>query len=158
MSMWDEVKKNLTEWYSVTSDKTSEVARITSLRYDKFGISRDIERQLSELGNIVYTGLKEGREDLLVDPAVQALMTRLEDLEGELADKEAQVASIRDGAGRRKAAAAAGSSATETEPPTLITDPVLDRGRSQSAILVEPPVSETEPPVNPEETGPEIPR
>ena len=65
MSMWDEVKKNLTEWYSVTSDKTSEVARITSLRYDKFGISRDIERQLSELGNIVYTGLKEGREDLL---------------------------------------------------------------------------------------------
>ncbi len=95
MTMWDDVKKNLLEWYSVTSDKTVEVARVTSLRYDKFGISRDIERQFSELGNLVYTALKEGRQDVLSDPGVAALMEKLDGLEQELKAKEEEIERIR---------------------------------------------------------------
>ena len=74
MSLWDDVKQNLSEWYTVAADKTSEVAKIASRRYDKFGISRDIERQFSELGSLVYNGLQEGREGILDDPAVTALI------------------------------------------------------------------------------------
>ena len=80
MTLFDDVKKNLMEWYTISSDKTAEVARITSRRYDKFGISRDIERQFGELGSLIYNGLKEERDDLMVDPAVQELLDRIKGL------------------------------------------------------------------------------
>ncbi len=93
--MWEDVKRNLVEWYGATSEKTIEVAKVTSRRYDKFGISRDIERQFSELGNLVYLGLREGREGVLKDPAIAALMRRLEQLEMELQAKEEEINTIR---------------------------------------------------------------
>ncbi len=95
MAMWEDVKRNLVEWYGLTTDKTVEVAKVTSRRYDKFGISRDIERQFSELGNLVYLGMKNGSEELLADPRVQALVERLDQLEQELQAKEEEITSIR---------------------------------------------------------------
>lgn len=95
MSMWDDVKKNLVEWYGMTHDKTTEVAKVTSLRYDKFGISRDIERQLGELGNLVYTALKEGAFPDPDSPGLTATMARLEALEVELKAKEQEIEAIR---------------------------------------------------------------
>ncbi len=108
MSLWDDVKKNLLDWYAVTSDKTVEVTRVTSLRYDKFGISRDIERQFSELGNIVYSGLKEGREGILEEEAVRTLVGRIEALEQELAVKAEEIEAVRRNAARKKAQAQGG--------------------------------------------------
>ena len=95
MSMWEDVKRNLMEWYAVTTDKTAEVAKVTSLRYDKFGISRDIERQFSELGNLVYTALKEDRMPDRDDPALAAIIERLDSLENELRAKEEEIAAVR---------------------------------------------------------------
>ncbi|PIV82171.1 hypothetical protein COW53_00270 [bacterium CG17_big_fil_post_rev_8_21_14_2_50_64_8] len=102
MPMWDDVKRNLMEWYTVTTDKTVEVAKVTSLRYDKFGISRDIERQFSELGNLVYTALEEGRTATLGDPGVTAIVERLNALEKELQAKEEEIGEIRSQHGARQ--------------------------------------------------------
>lgn len=95
MGLWDDVKKNLVDLYAVTSDKTSEVARITSLRYDKFAISRDIERQFGELGNFVYAGVRAGRQDVLADPAVHRMMDRVDSLERDLQAKDDQIAAVK---------------------------------------------------------------
>lgn len=95
MSLWNDVKKNLGDLYSVTSEKSTEIARITSRRYDKFGIRREIERQFGELGNFVYQGLKEGREDLLADPVAKQLIERIERLETELLVKDEEIETIR---------------------------------------------------------------
>lgn len=167
MSLWEEVKKNVVEIYSVTSDKTSEMAKVGSRRWDKFGISRDIERQFSELGNLVYTGLQEGRQDILEDEAVAVLMARIGALEEELKRKEEEIERIKQEHRERKAAedAAAregaaeeegadssagsesgdeaeisgeGDEAAEEEPEVIIKDPALDSGGDESAILVEP--------------------
>ncbi|MFN2370338.1 MAG: hypothetical protein ABR506_04190 [Candidatus Krumholzibacteriia bacterium] len=147
MSLWDEVKQNLSEWYTVAADKTSEVAKIQSRRYDKFGLSRDVERQFSELGSMVYNGLQEGRADLLDDPALTALVGRIRALEEDLRHKDEEIARIRREHAERKsgpkeaAAAAGGADADggdEPEMPRVITDPVLDEGDGESAILVEP--------------------
>jgi len=135
MSLFDDVKKNLMEWYAVTSEKTTEVARLTSRGYDKFGISRDIERQFSELGSLVYNGLREGREDLLTDAGVTSLVARIEGLEAELNAKNAEMEAIRKKAAERKAAATA-EAAVVSE--TIIKDPELEEGSEVSAILVEP--------------------
>ncbi|MGD9547039.1 MAG: hypothetical protein AB7V45_05730 [Candidatus Krumholzibacteriia bacterium] len=143
MSLWDDVKKNLLDWYAATSDKTVEVTRVTSLKYDKFGISRDIERQFSELGNVVYTGLKEGRDGLLEEEAVRALMGRIEVLEQELAAKAEEIEAVRRKAAGKKAQAGGGDAAPDgpdegSGPDKVLTVPALDPGRGESAILVEP--------------------
>lgn len=129
MSLWDDVKKNLIELYSVTSDRTSELARITSRKYDKFGISREIERQFSELGNLVYSSLKEGKKDILEDPTLAALVQRLDELEKELRLKDQEIEEIRK-ANADKKQEAEGSA-------TVLTDPVLPEGADTSAILLE---------------------
>ncbi len=144
MSLWDEVKKNVVDLYSVTSDKTAEIAKVSSRRWDKFGISRDIERQFSELGSLIYTGLQDDRTDLLEDEGVLALVERIAVLETELRGKDEEIDSIRqEYAGRKAEAAAAGGMSS-----TVITNPILDEGREESAILVEPNMAES-----PAETG-----
>lgn len=155
MSLWDEVKKNVVDLYSVTSDKTSEMAKVSTRRWDKFGISRDIERQFSELGNLVYTGLQEGDEDILKNPEISVIMSRIGALEEELARKEEEIENIHQEHRERKAAeAAAGatggfedSGAAEADeasdsPEVVLKDPVLDKGADESAILVEPVVED----------------
>jgi len=158
MALWDDVKKNLVEWYTVTSEKTSEAARIGSRRWDKFGISRDIERQFSELGNLVYSGLKEGQEDILESEDFQSLVSRIETLEEELKLKDEEIETIRAEYRReaRRAAeeAAAREAAGESEDDpestseedtgdgdgtgSILKGPILDQGAEESAILVEP--------------------
>ncbi len=149
MPLFDDVKKNLVEWYSVTSDKTTEAARVGTRKYDKFGISRDIERQFGELGSLIYNGLKAERTDLLQDEGVAALVERITGLESELLAKDDEIASIRQEYSGRKAetAATGGMSAT------VITDPILDEGQIESAILVEPLASDS--PVNDSEESTE---
>lgn len=133
MSLWDEAKKNLVDWYSVTADKTTEVAKVTSRRYDKYGLSRDIERQFSELGSFVYNGLREEREDILAAPEITTLMERIVGLEEALRAKDEEIESIkRDHAMRKAASAAAGGGDTAK----VIVDPVLAEGDPSSAILV----------------------
>ncbi len=144
MALWDEVKKNLVEWYSVTSDKTTEAARIGSRRWDKFGISRDIERQFSELGSLVYVGLKDGKHDVLESEAVLDLKRRIEALEEELALKAEEIDGIKSEYARAASAGGADHVVTpeeegaESVTETVITDPVLEVGAEESAILVEP--------------------
>ena len=143
MSLWDDVKKNVVDLYSVTSDKTTEIAKVSSRRWDKFGISRDIERQFGELGNLVYIGLQEGREEILQDPAVAVLMTRIGALEEELKNKEEEISRIhREHKSPKAAEAAAGGQETDldSEPEVILKDPALDEGQVESAILVEPTV------------------
>ena len=129
MTLWDDVKKNLIELYSVTSDRTSELAKITSRRYDKFGISREIERQFSELGNLVYSSLKEGKEAILEDPALATLVKRIDELETELRLKDREIDDI------RKAHAAGKQGPPDSA--TVLTDPALAEGTDASAILLE---------------------
>ena len=95
MPLWDEVKANLVEWYTVASDKTGELAKVGVRKYDKFGISRDVERQFSELGSFVYNALDEGREDFLQDPTLLAIVERVKVLEEELRRKEEEISTIR---------------------------------------------------------------
>jgi hypothetical protein len=136
------VKKNLMEWYTVSSDKTTEVARITTRRYDKFGISRDIERQFGELGSLIFNGIKEERQDLLSDPAVLALLEQIKGLEDELTMKNEEIDNIQHEFKQRRARTAAAGTVNET----VITQPVLDEGGEKSAILVEPAVVEMDAP------------
>ncbi|MBU0741015.1 hypothetical protein KKG45_13985 [bacterium] len=110
--MWDDVKVNLTEWYSVAADKTGELAKVGLRRYDIFGLSRDIERHFSEIGSLVYNALNEERPGVLDDPMLLSLVGKVRDLEGELQSKEKEISEIKTAAGQRHASRAAAAGAT----------------------------------------------
>lgn len=155
MSIWDDAKRNLAEWYAVTADKTSELAKVTSRRYDKFGLSRDMERQFSELGSVVYLALQEGRQDVLESPEVAGLLSRISDLERELRRKEAEIEEIRREHAERKAAAAAegGGPAGAAEP---TAGPVAEEPEAPSGEAgVEPEAGTDETQVEGDEADPE---
>jgi len=139
MALFDDVKKNLMEWYNVTSEKTNELARVSTRKYDKFGISRDIERQFGELGSLVYNGLKADKDDILTDQAVRVLFERIKGLEQELLAKDEEIESIRDEFARKKTGAAAAETA---DVEAILKDPALEEWSGESAILVEPEVLE----------------
>jgi len=122
MSLWDQVKANMVEWYGVAADKTGEVARIGVRKYDQFAISREIERAFQELGGHVYGALGAGRTDLAGDGQVQTLCERIRTLEQQLADKEREIQAIRDAGRVRPGAAAAADAATATAAGAVMSD------------------------------------
>ncbi len=95
LSLWDQVRSNVVEWYGVAAEKTEEMARVGVRKYDKLTISRTIERCFMELGAQVYGSLRAGQPDLAQDPKVAALIARIGDLEEQLARKEREIADIR---------------------------------------------------------------
>jgi len=107
MTLWDDVKTNLSEWYTAAADKTGDLAKVGVRRYDSFGLSRDIERHFSEIGSLVYDALNEERRDVLDDPVLISLVEKVRDLEKELQDKEAEISAIKTAAEQRKAERAA---------------------------------------------------
>ncbi len=140
MALWDDVKTNLTEWYGVAADKTGELARVGVRRYDIFGLSRDIERQFSEIGSLIYGAVNEGRSDVLEDPLLLALVDKVRDLEGELQAKEKEISSIRTETEARQAAKAASAAQASGADHEGAEEVVMD-----DVEVVEAEVSETRP-------------
>ncbi len=132
MPLWDQVKSNLVEWYTVAAEKTEELAKIGVRRYDKFGISRDIERQFTELGSFVYNAIAGGGQNFLQDPTLLAIVERIKGLEEDLHKKEEEIDEIRrlhrEKLSQRPEKAVARGGAT--------VDPDVAEGIKTSAILV----------------------
>ena len=110
MSGIDDVKRSLAEWCSIAAERTAEAAKVTSRRYDRFAIGREIERRYAEIGALVHAGLNEGRTDVLPDPRVAALRAEVEDLERERRQKDEEIDDIRRQYAKRR-------DADETPPP-----------------------------------------
>jgi len=126
MALWDEVKKNLTDWYGVAADKTGEMAKVGVRRYDIFGLSRDIERQFSEIGSLVYGAVNEDRQDILEDPLLLSLVDKVKDLEGELQAKEQEISEIHTEVEARQAAKTAATAAAAGTVEDVVSEPVAD--------------------------------
>jgi len=117
MTLWDDVKSNLTEWYGVAADKTGDLAKVGLRRYDIFGLSRDIERQFSEIGSLVYNALGEDRSDVLDDPVLLSLVDKVRELEQDLQGKEHEISEIKTNAEQRQTARAPETDPAPEAPP-----------------------------------------
>ena len=82
--------------------RTEEAARVGRKRLDVLSLDREITRQKTALGRRVHAlaGLPEPG-DVLRDPEVVAILTRIRELEGTLAVRAAEIAEIRRAAGGR---------------------------------------------------------
>ncbi len=104
MGLWDDLRKSMGAWYDTAAEKTGEMARVGSRRYDIFGIGREIERHYSEIGKLVHEGILQGRTDFGADPAVLDLVGRIQKLEADLEAKRLEIEAIRASESRRPGA------------------------------------------------------
>ncbi len=95
MTLWNEVKDNLRDWYDTAADRTGELTQVGLRRYDIFGISREIERQFGEIGSHVYDAMASGQGDFTGDAQLEDLVAKVRSLEEELKVKERQIEDIR---------------------------------------------------------------
>jgi hypothetical protein len=124
MSGIDDVKRGFADWCAVAAERTAEAAKVTSRRYDKFAIGREIERRQAELGALVYQGLTAGRADVLADPRVAELVAAVGELERERDLKEEEIAGIRqEYAGRRHPDGPGPTAAATDTPPASGSKP-----------------------------------
>ena len=121
MAGLDDVKRNLADWCAVAADRTAEAAKVTSRRYDKFAIGREVDKRLAELGGLVYDGLEAGREGLLSDPRVGELVSAVKGLVAEREAKDDEIAGIRQEHADRRRAAADGEA--PAAPQSRVADP-----------------------------------
>ena len=116
MSGLDDVKRGLADWCAVAGERAAEAAKVTSRRYDKFALGREIERRLAELGAVVHEGLQAGREDPLADPRVAELTAAVAALERERAAKDDEIAGIREDYAARRTGDAGGPAGGGSSP------------------------------------------
>ena len=110
MTLWDEVKQNAVEAYTTAAERTDQLARLGMRAYDKFSISRDIERQFAELGSRVHELLEAGEgTSIPEDEQVAACQRRIGELELELYATKQEMEDLR----HARAAEASAGSTTE---------------------------------------------
>jgi len=154
MSIMDQVKKNLREWYSLAADRTGDMAKMSVRMYDKYGISREIERQLSELGSYVFHAVDEGRTDFEADSEFRALYERVKELERDLEAKVQEIDEIHQQrqqrqAAREEAAATEAAAAAEMaaapgaeDPSAAPTPPDGESTVVEAPVITPPPAAE----------------
>ncbi len=147
MSLWEQVRANMSDWYAVAADKTEEMARIGVRKYDKFTISRDIERAFTDLGSHVYSSVREGLTDFAHDVAVHDAVERLRTLELQLDQKEREIAVIRGVA--RPGPHVGGGSGASAAGPGAVTNADLPAGAGGAPQTGEPDDAEIEASLDP---------
>jgi len=109
MTLWDQVRSNMTEWYAIAADKTGEMARVGVRKYDQFALAREMERSFQDLGRHVVALIRAGAPEIAADERVLALCERIRILEDQLAQKEREIQAIRAAGATAAGRAAAGA-------------------------------------------------
>ena len=96
-TLWDQVKKNLIDWYGTAYEKTDELARIGKKKIEVAGVNRAIEKHLSELGGKVYDLIDvQGKGGVIAkDSDVTKLIGEIRELEEQLKAKEEEIEEIK---------------------------------------------------------------
>ncbi|MCD6308728.1 MAG: hypothetical protein J7M24_07015 [Candidatus Latescibacteria bacterium] len=88
--LWGKIKKSVVDGVQTAAGKTEEYTRLGKAKLDILAVKRKISKSFTELGGIVYDGVKEKKgADTLKTDEVATLVDTLDALEEELREKEA---------------------------------------------------------------------
>ncbi|MFH0778240.1 MAG: hypothetical protein V2A71_06365 [Candidatus Eisenbacteria bacterium] len=94
-SLWDNVKKGVTEFYESAAERTDELARVSVRKLDIVGIKRNIGHEMADLGGRVYhMVVEEAATDIAGDADVKTHIESIRRLEAFLKEKEAEIGEI----------------------------------------------------------------
>jgi hypothetical protein len=93
---WEDVRKSINEFFSAAAEKTDEFIKVGKRKISITEIRRNITSHYAELGGRVYHLIRQGDSSVIgSDSEVEALVSRIEKLEGELKAKEIEIEEIR---------------------------------------------------------------
>lgn len=93
--LWERMRKTVSEIYTTASGKAVEGVNLGVKKLDEVTIRRELTREFAGLGGRTYQLLKRDEAGAVAtDPTVQHHMTRLEELEKRLEDKEKEIQEI----------------------------------------------------------------
>jgi hypothetical protein len=102
-TIWEKIKKGVSEGYQSVSDKTEEMTRIGRLKLEILAIKRDIEKDFIELGGRFYQAVDNKKQkDILTDQQVMELVKKIKKSEDKLKSLEEKIIQIRDQVTARK--------------------------------------------------------
>ncbi|MFA4838209.1 MAG: hypothetical protein WC703_01865 [Candidatus Neomarinimicrobiota bacterium] len=107
-SLWNDIKKNLGDWATKAADKATEFSReaadkaeeltkLGKVKLDIFQINREIEKQFTKLGGIVYDMVSEKKKNIESGESVIASVEEIRNLEKRLREKEDYYKKIKEG-------------------------------------------------------------
>ena len=101
MSLWEDIKKELSGGLQTVAEKTSDYTRIGRIKIDVLGIKKEIEEKLIELGGRVYQNAVEGKKKVITDGMqINQLILQIKDLEQELKVQQENMQSIKESGGK----------------------------------------------------------
>ncbi|HID95952.1 MAG TPA: hypothetical protein EYP53_07850 [Candidatus Latescibacteria bacterium] len=104
-SLWEKIKKGVRDGLSATVEKTDELTRTGKLKLDISAIRRDINRNFTELGRVVYRMISEEKaEEITTDQEVISLVEKINALQLGLKQKEEELREIREKKGEEEEA------------------------------------------------------
>ncbi|HID39500.1 MAG TPA: hypothetical protein EYP36_08300 [Calditrichaeota bacterium] len=102
MSLWEKLKKGLSEGLQAATDKTSEYTRIGRIKIDVLALEKEIEEKLIELGGRVYhIAVEKNIFTIESDKEIRQLLADVKKLEEELKTYEEELKRIREDDGMK---------------------------------------------------------
>ncbi len=106
-NIWDDLKKNLTQWSNVAVEKaeemskiavakTEELTRISKIKIEIRQLQKDIDKTYEELGRLVRKGADEKNLDFSGNTSVGEFLAKVSDTETIISEKEAQIQKIKE--------------------------------------------------------------
>jgi hypothetical protein len=95
-SLWEQLKKSVTDFYSSAADRTDELAKVGVRKLDILGMKRNIAHEMADLGGRVHHMLtEEHNTDVAEDAEVQGHLESIERLHALLKEKEREIEKIK---------------------------------------------------------------
>ena len=102
-SLWERIRKGVTEFYTSTAEKTDELAKVSVRQLDIVGVRRNIGHEMADLGGRVYHMIvEENNHDIAQDPEVKQHIDSVKRLDVFLKEKEQEIESIKKAARERR--------------------------------------------------------
>jgi hypothetical protein len=104
-SLWDDIKKKVSEGVAVAAEKTDELRKIGKVKVDIIGTKRSLDTGYKDLGMAVHDFISSGKKgDLKQDAKVKELVAAIDGFVESLVQKEAEIEKIKQEASDKKAA------------------------------------------------------
>jgi len=95
-SVWDDIKKNVSEGVTFVSKKTDEYTRIGKLKVDILSINRNLDKAFTDLGRGVYRLLnKAGKEDITKNDMINKLVSKIKTHEKALEARKKEIEKVK---------------------------------------------------------------
>jgi len=102
-SLWENIRKGVTEFYASAAEKTDELAKVGVRRLDIVGVRRNIAHEMADLGGRVYHMIVEEKNTGIADdPEVKQHIDSVKRLEVFLQEKEKEIESIKKAAREKR--------------------------------------------------------